>query len=272
MNATSPTSLTGAAVAVINEPTPEGKIAQSRLHADAWQAGTLSTIGDVSPPDRPARPPKPELLAPRLMPRRSKGGEAGRFAFVHAIAHIEFNAIDLAWDIVARFTDEAMPTAFYNDWVGVAADEARHFELLCGRLDDLGGAYGDLPGHDGLWEASSATSDDLLARLALVPMVLEARGLDTTPAAVARFRRTGDDATADLLEFIGTEEIPHVAAGVRWFEFLARQRGLEPIAAFHEIIETRFGGNLKPPFNSQARDAAGMAPAYYQLYADAADS
>lgn len=261
-----PATLTEAACWVINEPTPDGKISRTRTTVAAWRAGDLADIGDQRPPPRPARPSRPELKAPRDMPRRRKGGPAGRLAFVHAIAHIEFNAIDLAWDIIARFAATDLPGDFYDDWVGVAGDEAEHFNLLCRRLEALGGAYGDLPAHDGLWEAAANTSGDLMARLALVPMVLEARGLDTTPGAVRRLRDSGDTETADLLARIGGEEIPHVAAGVRWFEFLAARRNVDPIAKFHECVETHFAGRIKPPFNADARQAARMDAAYYMPY------
>jgi len=184
------------------------------------------------------------------MPKRKPGGAAGRIAVIHAIAHIELNAIDLAWDIVARFTGEDMPRGFYGDWVQVAVDEADHFDLLDQRLTDLGAAYGDLPAYDGLWEAAETTADDLLARLALVPMVLEARGLDTTPQAVRRFRAGGDDDTADILARIAEEEIPHVAAGVRWFRFLCARRGIDAVATFHALTRQNFNGHLKPPFNT----------------------
>jgi len=200
------------------------------------------------------------------MPRRRPKGKSGRFAFVHAIAHLEFNAIDLAWDIVIRFTDDAMPRAFFDDWTGVALDEAEHFSLLVGRMAELGGAYGDLPAHDGLWDAATSTDDDLLARLAIVPMILEARGLDTTPGAVAKLRQAGDLETARIIEIIAAEEIPHVRAGVQWFETLCKRRGLNPQAAFHNFVDTRFSGTPKPPFNTQARTMAGMSADYYHRY------
>ncbi len=206
------------------------------------------------------------------MPRRRKGGLAGRQAFVHAIAHIELNAIDLAWDIVARFTDENLPRAFYDDWTGVALDEADHFDMLCRRLGELGCAYGDLPAHDGLWEAAETTADDLLARLAIVPMILEARGLDTTPHAVADLERHDDHETAAILAKIGEEEVPHVAAGVRWFEYLCERRDIEPVAHFHALRQARFKGALKPPFNREMRTKAGMNPEYFDIsiYTDSA--
>lgn len=243
-------------------------MALTRRFAAAWGSGDISTIGAATLPDRPARPPNPELRPPREMPKRNPGGEAGRIAFVHAIAHIELNAIDLAWDIIARFTEEDLPRAFYDDWLGVAKDEAEHFDLLSRRLGELGSAYGDHPAHDGLWQAAENTADDLLARLALVPMVLEARGLDTTPKAVRRLRGAGDKDSAEILETIGMEEIPHVAAGVRWFEFICAKRGIDPVPAFHRLVTERFKGNLKPPFNEAARAEAGFSPSYYQPLAN----
>ena len=198
------------------------------------------------------------------MPKRSTGGQKGRIGLLHALAHIELNAIDLAWDIIARFTAEDLPRAFYDDWVQVALEEAEHFAMLAEQLEAEGAGYGDLPAHDGLWEAAIKTSADLLARLALVPMVLEARGLDTTPKTVEKLRHQGEDAAAAMLEHIAEEEIPHVAAGVRWFEYLAGRRGVEPVATFRALIDKHLSGSLKPPFNEKARDRAGMARAYYQ--------
>lgn len=258
-----PGTLSEAALSVLLEPSAAGKVEHTRAYAAAWSDRRLTEVGCVLPPDRPARPPRPELRPPRDMPKRRKGGAAGRTAFVHAIAHIELNAIDLAWDIVARFTGEVLPEAFYDDWVSVALDEAEHFAMLSGRLAELGSAYGDLPAHDGLWQAATDTADDLLARLAVVPMILEARGLDTTPDAVRRLSEAGDQETATILETIGREEIPHVAAGVRWFEHLCVRRGLEPVATFRQLVRTRFNGVIKAPFNHAARHAAGMAEPYY---------
>ncbi|MDA0996815.1 MAG: ferritin-like domain-containing protein [Proteobacteria bacterium] len=256
-------TLRGAALEVLSAAEPARKLALTRTHAQRWQLGEISAIGVEQPPDRPARPARPELLAPARMPKRSKGSAAGRAAFVHAIAHIEFNAIDLAWDIVARFHDEPMPRRFFDDWVATALDEAEHFALLAARLTELGHAYGDLPAHDGLWQAALETTDDLMARLALVPMVLEARGLDTAPVAADKLRQQGDIETSRLLARIGAEEVPHVAAGVRWFEYLAKRCGLNPHQAFHKIVRSRLQGSLKPPFNVEARLAAGLTPEYF---------
>jgi len=258
-----PDTLSDAALRVLTEPDPLEKVRLTRLYASCWRDKAFFAVGDATPPDRPARPARPELLSPRDMPKRSKGGNVGRAAFVHAIAHIECNAIDLAWDIVARFAHEDLPDAFYDDWVGVALDEAEHFHLLNRRLAELGVAYGDLPAHDGLWQAALDTRDDLLARLAIVPMTLEARGLDTAPGAVRDLRRLGDHETADILELIVREEVPHVAAGVRWFEYLCRARKCDSVATFRYLLETRFNGTLKPPFNEGLRRAAGMDRAYY---------
>lgn len=258
-----PSTLTDAALRVLDAPEPTDKVRLTYAFAQAWRAGTIADVGDTPPPVRPARPARPELMRPGDMPKRSKGGTKGRQALVHAIAHIELNAIDLAWDIVARFASPDLPRTFYDDWVQVAEDEARHFEMLQKRLVELGAAYGDLPAHDGLWEAATDTNDDLLARLALVPMLLEARGLDTTPATVARLNKNGDDATAAIMAEIGADEVDHVAAGVRWFEHLCAQRGAPPVETFHELVRTRFKGQIKPPFNTNAREQAGMAQDYY---------
>ena len=251
---------------MLRDPDPQGKVYRTRENVHAWQTGKLSILGHLRPPDRPARPARPKLKAPRDMPRRRKGGIAGRRALVHAIAHIELNAIDLAWDMVARFDNPKLPRAFYDDWVRVAQDEAEHFALLSQRLIEMDVSYGDLPAHNGLWEAANNTRHDLLARLALVPMILEARGLDSAPVAAAHLKANGDADTAAILEKIGQEEIPHVAAGVRWFEYVAADRGLDPVTTFHELAATLFTGSIKPPFNAQAREAAGMSEAYYRPY------
>ena len=261
-----PYTLGEAACSILNDPIPASKVSKTQEYVAAWKSGEIAEIGSSCPPRHPARPSKPELKSPRDMPRRRPTGNSGRFAFVHAITHIELNAINLAWDIVARFTDEDLPRKFYDDWCEVALDEAEHFYLLDRRLNDLGGSYGDLAAHDGLWDAAISTSDDLLVRLAIVPMVLEARGLDTTPGAIAKLQQAGDGKTAEALETIAQEEIPHVRAGVHWFETLCRQRGIEPVSTFHHLIKTRFNGTPKPPFNEVARTKAGMASEYYTCY------
>lgn len=259
-----PATLTDAALMVLDQPEPDEKVRLTLEFAAAWRDGLIASVGDTPPPLRPARPAKPQLISPGDMPKRSTGGGPRRLALLHAIAHIELNAIDLGWDIIARFASPDLPGAFYDDWVQVAEDEARHFTMLDNRLQELGAAYGDFPAHDGLWEAATKTADDILARLSLVPMVLEARGLDTTPATVAKLENNGDAATAALMAEIGHDEISHVAAGVRWFEHICAARGLEPIPTFKTLVAKHFRGTLKPPFNHAARDLAHFDRAYYE--------
>jgi uncharacterized ferritin-like protein (DUF455 family) len=265
--------LAARAVAVLATADPVPKAEASARLAESWRAGAIET-GSATPPSRPARPDRPLLRPPNEMPkRRAFGSPAGRIALLHALAHIELNAIDLAWDLVARPWGEALPRAFFDDWVSVAAEEALHFRLLVERLADFGAHYGDLPAHDGLWESAAATADDLLARLAVVPLVLEARGLDVTPEMAARLERAGDGQSAALLLRIHHDEIAHVAAGARWFKWLCNQRGLAPEEAFREQVRRCFKGQLKPPFNEAARTAAGFPGRYYEpLAAASADS
>jgi uncharacterized ferritin-like protein (DUF455 family) len=259
-------ALADAAVAVLTAADPSHKVALTRQAAVTWRSGIM-VIGHAVPPSRPARPPCPALLPPRDMPkRRNFGSLSGRIALLHALAHIELNAIDLAWDLVARFAS-GMPQSFADDWLGVAAEEAEHFDLLCVRLGALGAAYGDLPAHDGLWEAAATTAHDLLARLAIVPLVLEARGLDVTPEMIRRLERAGDDASARVLDRIYCDEIGHVAAGIRWFHQLCDDCDQDPSRAFRDHVRTYFTGALKPPFNQAARDAAGFPATYYQFLA-----
>jgi uncharacterized ferritin-like protein (DUF455 family) len=198
------------------------------------------------------------------MPKRRAGGSsAGRIALLHALAHIELNAIDLAWDVIARFDAAALPREFCDDWVRVAAEEAEHHALLAERLADFGAAYGDLPAHDGLWQAAEATAHDLLSRLAVVPLVLEARGLDVTPTMIARLDHLGDAGSAAVLRRIYDDEIGHVAIGMRWFAFLCVRGALPPEETYQALVRRYFKGELKPPFNDQARLAAGFAPSFY---------
>lgn len=256
-----------AARAVLLTPDPHDKRRAARGLARAWRQGRLAHRCDVAMPDRPAWPDKPELLPPNAMPRRRKGGsERGRIAMLHALAHIEFVAIDLAVDLVGRFGGE-FPRGFVDDWIAVAADEAMHFALLDRRLRTLGSHYGALPAHAGLWEAAEATADDALARLAIVPMVLEARGLDVTPAMVTRFRDMGDDATARILERIYGDEIRHVSAGTLWFGWMCDEMGINAVETWQSLVKERFRGALKPPFNDSARRDAGLTQEYYAVIA-----
>jgi uncharacterized ferritin-like protein (DUF455 family) len=251
-------------VAILATADPAAKVVMSRALAVAWRDGGLA-LGQVVPPPRPARLERPLLRPPREMAkRRAFGSRAGRIALIHALAHVELNAIDLGWDLIARFAGAGLPRAFFDDWVEVAAEEACHFELLVGRLADFEARYGDLPAHDGLWEAAAATADDLLARLAVVPLVLEARGLDVTPHMVAQLERVGDVESAEILRHIYRDEIGHVGTGVRWFDRLCLARSLSPEAVFQERVRRFFKGELKPPFNHSARAAAGFPKHYYE--------
>ncbi len=223
---------------------------------------------DLAPPLRPARPAEPALVLPRDAPRRRLGSEDGRIALLHALAHIELNAVDLAFDMALRFADEASASGldvplFVEEWFTVGRDEAQHFRMLNARLGALGSRYGALAAHDGLWEAAESTADSLLARLAIAPMVLEARGLDVTPGMAERLAAAGDIESAAILQTIYTDEIGHVATGVRWFEALCARRRLSPEPAFANLVRNRFRGSLKPPFNDAGRQAAGMAAAFY---------
>jgi uncharacterized ferritin-like protein (DUF455 family) len=208
-----PSTVAQAACSVLLAAEPRAKVRAARAAARAWRRGQLDHGFDVAMPDAPARPERPQLLPPSQMPRRGRGGsERGRIAMLHALAHIEYSAIDLAFDMAGRF-GAGFPPGFVDDWFSVGADEAIHFALLDRRLKSLGSAYGALPAHDGLWEAAAATAGDPLARLAVVPMVLEARGLDVTPAVLARFEAAGDARSAAILGRIYRDEIRHVAAG-----------------------------------------------------------
>lgn len=256
-------SVADAARAVLLAAEPRDKVRAARRAARAWRAGTLAWRFDVAMPDRPQRPARPELLRPAQMPRRGKGGsERGRIALLHALAHIEFGAIDLAFDAAGRF-GSGFPPEFVTDWFGVGADEAMHFALLDRRLKALGSFYGALPAHDGLWEAAAATAHDPLARLAVVPMVLEARGLDVTPATVARFEEMGDSRSARILDRIYRDEIRHVAAGTKWFTLAAESLGFSPVDHWHSLVEHHCRAAIKPPFNRSARDQAGLSRDFY---------
>lgn len=258
-------SLTAAALAVLTAADPAEKVRLTRIAAAEWAVGALPIGAVPMVPERPARPERPDLLPPNKMPhRRLTRGVRGRVTLLHALAHIELNAIDLAWDILARFAPD-FPPGFAADWLRVAAEEAEHFALLAGRLAALGAAYGDLPAHDGLWQAAQETAGDALARLAVVPMVLEARGLDVTPVMIAKLREVEDEASAAALEVIYRDEIGHVTIGNRWFLWLAAQRGVgEPRAAWQALVRQHFRGPLKPPFNDDARASAGFTGDWYE--------
>ncbi|MGD9916978.1 MAG: ferritin-like domain-containing protein [Paenirhodobacter sp.] len=262
-----PATLAACATEVLTTADPMAKTAKSRAFAAAWfagrAAGTPMPLGEAAPPDRPARPDRPELLDPRDVPRRRPGSEAGRRAILHAVAHIELNAVDLHWDIIARFTAVRMPPGFYDDWVKAADEESKHFRLIESCLRASGSFYGDLPAHAGMWRAAEDTAGDLMARLGVVPMVLEARGLDVTPGMIAIFEKAGDAATVEALGVIYAEEVGHVAYGSKWFHFLCGRHELDPKETFHALVRRYFHGALKPPFNEEKRAEAGLPPDFY---------
>lgn len=268
-----PVMLADMAVNVLNTADGRAKTALSRTYAQAWfdarKTGDALPVGQATPPVRPARPDLPQLLDPRDVPRRRPGTAAGRIALLHAIGHIELNAVDLHWDLIARFTDVPMPLGFYDDWVKAADDEAKHFNLICDCLEVAGSFYGALPAHAGMWRAAEDTATDLLGRLAVVPMVLEARGLDVSPMMIDLFRKANDMGALAALETIYAEEVAHVAYGSKWFNFLCGRHDQDPKDTFHSLVRTYFHGALKPPFNEEKRAEAGIPPDFYWPLAEA---
>jgi len=239
----------------------EEKLRLTAQTAQAWQNGLLALTSQREPAPilEPGRPDKPILVAPSDVPKRRLGSKAGLIALIHAITHIEFNAINLAWDAVYRFRN--LPQQFYADWIKVAAEEAYHFQLLRQRLNELGSDYGDFPAHNGLWDMAVRTAFDPLVRMALVPRVLEARGLDVTPGMIERLRQAGDEKTMAVLEIILRDEIGHVSIGSHWFQYLCRQRGLDSGQTFQELIEQYFPAQICGPFHYEARQQAGFSTA-----------
>lgn len=233
-----------------------------RLTHEAWQALCVGALHpDAASPapvpiGPPGRPGRPLLVHASKVPNRGLGTPEGRAALVHAVAHIEFNAINLAWDAVYRFRGK--PDAYYRDWASCAHDEARHFAMLTGRLAELDHAYGDFDAHNGLWEMAEKTAHHDTARMALVPRVLEARGLDVTPGIIERLRAVGDERTIAILEVILREEVAHVAAGTRWFHHCCERDGLEPRETFLGLLRDYMGRTPRGPFNRPARLEAGF--------------
>lgn len=256
------------ALTVLNAARPTDKQAAAFALRETFDTALPSSGVKASIPNRPARPAAPIFASPHDMPRRRLGTQAGRGALLHAVAHIEFNAIDLAADMIARFSLEdsisnELRAEFILDWAEVCHDEARHFGLIQDRLAQFDMSYGDLQAHDGLWQAAEATSHDLLARLAIAPLVLEARGLDVTPGMIEKLKSTGDHDSASILQTIYDDEIGHVAKGQKWFAYACESEGRDPVETFHEKVRKYFKGLLKKPFNEQARDLAGMPREYY---------
>ncbi len=261
-------TLTQMATEVLMTADGREKTALSRRYATQWResraGGAPIEIGMAEPPLQPSRPEKPELLAPKDMPKRRPGKPEGRNAMLHAVAHIELNAVDLHWDIIARFGGRVdLPIGFYDDWVKSADEESKHFNLLCDCLEANGSHYGAMPAHAGMWRAAEDTANDLLGRLAVVPMVLEARGLDVTPGMITLFETYKDTRAVAALDIIYAEEVHHVAYGSKWFHFLCGRHNMDPTEAFHALVQKYFHATLKPPFNEEKRAEAGIPPDFY---------
>lgn len=250
-------SLRFQALQALVEPSWAGKLAAVRA-IDVASAVAADEVLEA-PPGLPGRPARPELVPPTRVPTRSMHTPAGRATLIHALAHIEFNAINLALDIVWRYA--GLPEAFYTDWLGVALEEAHHFELLNQHLQSLGHVYGDFQAHDGLWDMATKTADDLLARLALVPRTLEARGLDASPPIRDKLAAAGDAAGAAILNIILRDEIGHVAIGNRWYRWECARRGVDPVTTYAELAAHYAAPRLRGPFNLEARRAAGFTDA-----------
>jgi uncharacterized ferritin-like protein (DUF455 family) len=247
-----------AARAALLEPDPARKAA---LAAALWQRSRQGALSlDLDAPGAaitaPGRPARPALVPPEQLPARKPTSLEGRAALIHALAHIEFSAINLALDAVQRFA--GLPGAYYTAWINIAGEEALHFGLLRGHLRGLGCDYGDFPAHGGLWDMAVKTASDPLARMALVPRLFEARGLDVTPGIQNKLRGVGDFKAVAILDIILRDEVGHVRAGNQWFEYLCARRGLEPEAAFQQLLHDYDAPPPRPPFNTAARRAAGL--------------
>lgn len=263
-----PTELRAAALACLLQTDPAQKIRLVAQLAELHREGKTSIdLGASLQPQGaiPGRPEKPELVPPKLVGRRSMATVEGRSMLIHALAHIEFNAVNLALDALWRF--DGMPPDYYSDWLRVAREEAYHFSLLSEHLASLGHAYGDFPGHDSLWEMVGKTSGDVLARMALVPRTLEARGLDAIPPLRAKLAQAGDAAAAQILDILLRDEEGHVEIGNRWYLHLCAERDLEPVSTYDELTVRYKAPVLKGPFNIEARRRAGFSEAELARFA-----
>jgi uncharacterized ferritin-like protein (DUF455 family) len=251
--------LFAAAAACLRADEVGAKLGLAEALDEDLRAGRLYR-GEGTPdpvPKEAGRPQRPRLVSPSQLAQRGLGSPEGQAALIHAVAHIEFNAINLACDAVYRFRD--MPDDYYRDWAGVAAEEAHHFSLLRDRLGQLGFGYGDFPAHNGLWDLAVKTADDVLLRMALVPRVMEARGLDVTPGMMERFAAIGDQETVDVLGIILRDEVGHVEAGSRWFRYECDRRGLDPEDTYFALLAAHFPGNVRCPLHKAARREAGFS-------------
>ena len=263
----SPNSLAVYALEIVKEPVPANKVRLARRLGVLWHQGSIrpgKPARNLVFPDLPGRPDEPELRPLRDMPRRRSGSKKGLIALVHSLVHIELNAIDMAFDLLARFAGAPMPLEFFEGALKVGLEEADHFEMINRELEKLGSSYGVLPAHVGLWDAVMTTRHDLLARLAIVPLVLEARGLDVSPAMIERVKATGEDSIVQTMRKIYRDEITHVAFGAKWFKYLCAQQDRDPVTSFQSLVAEYFRGSLKPPFNDQARTDAGLPVEFYR--------
>ncbi|XP_062405735.1 uncharacterized protein si:ch73-314g15.3 [Sardina pilchardus] len=257
------------ATKILCTPDPEEKVTLTLEVQRKWNSGEIPDVGGATPPAQPSRKENLTVLQPGKIKRGKGGTLASRVALLHSLANIEQWAIDLSWDVIARFSDTRLntgaplPRQFFSDFVKVAGDEAKHYHLLEKRITELGSHFGALPVHNGLWQSASDTAHDLLARLAIVHMVHEARGLDVHPQTLSRFAAQGDAQSVEALEVIYSDEITHVAAGLRWFTYVCGEEGRECVPTFHELVKLHFKGYLKPPFNTEGRKTAGMTEEWY---------
>lgn len=259
-------SLEAGAILALEASDLKLKISLTRSLANQWRLRNLSRTSTPrrAVPEKPGRPSHPFLVPPSRVPKRKVNTQSGRLALIHAICHIELNAVDLALDIIARFARMRLPQSFFDDWMRVADEEAKHFSLLSERLLSLGSHYGAMAAHDGLWDSAKATESELTDRLALVPLVLEARGLDVTPPLIRALQAAGDPETAAIFSIIYHDEKGHVAVGAKWFRFMCRRDGVDPASHFQTVVRNKFRGALRPPFNDRARCASGITPAFYR--------
>ncbi|KAK2913829.1 hypothetical protein QQF64_030379 [Cirrhinus molitorella] len=257
------------ATKILQTPDPQEKVSLTKTVQENWNSGKITETGEASPPAHPSRKENLTIVEPGKIKRGKGGTLASRIALLHSLANIEQWAIDLSWDVIARFSTfrlsngEPLPQQFFDDFVKVAGDEAKHYQLLEQRIMELGSFFGALPVHNGLWQSATDTSHDLLARLAIVHMVHEARGLDVHPQTLSRFAAQGDTSSVNVLEVIYADEITHVAAGLRWFTYICSKEGRDSLKTFHELVKLHFKGFLKPPFNIEGRKTAGMTEEWY---------
>ncbi|KAM4747842.1 uncharacterized protein HI_0077-like isoform 2-T3 [Rhinophrynus dorsalis] len=265
----SETSLCYWASKILRNADPEEKVKLTQQVQALWDSGKVTEIGQMEPPVQPSRKENLTIVQPGKIKRGKGGTLASRIALLHSLANIEQWAIDLSWDIIARFSGfklkngESLPQEFFSDFVKVAGDEAKHYRLLEKRLIELGSNFGALPVHNGLWQSAADTAHDLLGRLAIVHMVHEARGLDVHPKTLQRFSAQGDESSVKVLEVIYTDEITHVAAGLKWFTYICTKEQRDCLSTFHELVPLYFKGYLKPPFNAEGRRSAGMSEEWY---------